>query len=301
MASIFVQIASYRDPQLVPTVQDLIKNAASPDQLSFGIAWQHAPDEAIPEEWWSDPRFSILDIPAEKSQGACWARNRLQSLYKGQTYTLQLDSHHRFVQHWDRHLVRWIQRLQKRGVAKPLLTAYLPSFDPNNDPAARVHKPRIQIFHTFTEYGILLTIPKKLRGWRSIEAPVPARFFSAHFCFTLGLFCKEVPHDPHLYFHGEEISLAARAYTHGYDLFHPHRVVAWHEYTRKYRTKHWNDDAKWRVRDALSQQRTQKLLGIDGASTETNFGVYGLGTSRTLADYEAYAGLSFSQRRVMSS
>ncbi len=75
--------------------------------------------------------------------------------------------------------------------------------------------------------------------------PIPARFYSAHFAFTVGQFCKEVPHDPEYYFHGEEISIAVRAYTWGYDLFHPHKVIAWHEYTRKGRTKQWDDDKEW--------------------------------------------------------
>ena len=41
-----------------------------------------------------------------------------------------------------------------------------------------------------------------------------------------------VPYDPTLYFLGEEITLAVRAYTHGYDLFHPSETIVWHEYTR---------------------------------------------------------------------
>ena len=41
----------------------------------------------------------------------------------------------------------------------------------------------------------------------SVKEPVPARFYSAHFAFTLGKFCNEVQHDPSFYFHGEEITI----------------------------------------------------------------------------------------------
>ena len=41
MKSIFVQIASYRDPQLVPTIRDLISNAKHPENLKICIAHQH--------------------------------------------------------------------------------------------------------------------------------------------------------------------------------------------------------------------------------------------------------------------
>ena len=38
-----------------------------------------------------------------------------------------------------------------------------------------------------------------------LDKPEKARFTSGHFIFTLGKFCQEVPYDPKLYFHGEEL------------------------------------------------------------------------------------------------
>jgi hypothetical protein len=124
-----------------------------------------------------------------------------------------------------------IKQLQKKGHKKPLLTAYIPSYDPSNDPGARIHVPWKLSFDRFSPEGVCFTIPESIDDYKDRTEPMPSRFFSAHFCFTLGIFAEEVKHDPQFYFHGEEISLAVRAYTHGYDLFHPHKVVAWHEYT----------------------------------------------------------------------
>ena len=36
---IFVQIASYRDPQLIPTIEDMLSKASHPENLVFGICW----------------------------------------------------------------------------------------------------------------------------------------------------------------------------------------------------------------------------------------------------------------------
>jgi len=298
--SIFVQIASYRDPQLVPTIRDCLEKARFPDHLFFGIAWQHGPEETLPEEWFSHPNFSILDIPFQESQGACWARHYLQKLYRGEEYTLQLDSHHRFAQDWDSRLIEWILRLQKMGFPKPVLTSYLPSFDPEDDPSGRCEFPYELRFQEFSDKGVLLMKPHRLHKWKYRKHPVPSRFYSAHFCFTIGLFCKEVPHDPQLYFHGEEISIAVRAFTHGYDLFHPHRIVAWHEYTRKNRIKHWEENSAWEVRDMQSKTRYRSLLGIDGIERK-DLGEFGLGKVRSLQDYEAFAGISFAHRQVDES
>ena len=40
--TIFVQIASYRDPELNNTLDYLFKNAKYPDNLRVCIAWQHS-------------------------------------------------------------------------------------------------------------------------------------------------------------------------------------------------------------------------------------------------------------------
>ena len=45
MESIFVQIASYRDPELLPTLRNLINQAQFPDRLKICIAHQHSPDD----------------------------------------------------------------------------------------------------------------------------------------------------------------------------------------------------------------------------------------------------------------
>jgi glycosyltransferase involved in cell wall biosynthesis len=140
---IFIQIASYRDPQLIPTIKDCIKNAKKPEKLVFSIAWQHSSEDVWDnlDEFKDDKRFRIVDINYSESKGACWARNQLQQNYNGEEYTLQLDSHHRFVENWDEELILMYKQLVKKGHKKPLLTGYVSSFDPDNDPNGRTIQP----------------------------------------------------------------------------------------------------------------------------------------------------------------
>ena len=49
MDKIFVQIASYRDPELVPTIRDCIAKAKHPERLTFGINWQRDENESLEE------------------------------------------------------------------------------------------------------------------------------------------------------------------------------------------------------------------------------------------------------------
>lgn len=298
--TIFIQIASYRDPQLIPTLRDMLDKAKNPQNLSIGICWQHSQNDTWDnlDEYKNDKRFKILDVDYKDSKGVCWARNSVQSLYSNEKYTLQLDSHHRFEKNWDADLIEMLKDLQNKGHKKPLITAYIPSFDPDNDPAARIMEPWKMNFDRFIPEGAVFFIPSNFDSWDDKTQPLPARFYSAHFAFSVGEFCKEVKHDPNYYFHGEEISIAVRAFTHGYDLFHPHKVVCWHEYTRKGRSKQWDDDPVWSDRNNTCHMRNRKLFEMDGEKRDIDFEEYGFGTERTLRDYEKYSGLSFAKRAI---
>ena len=296
---IFVQIAAYRDPQLIPTIKSMLDNAKKPKNIVIGIARQFHPEDGFDDltEYEKDKRFRILNIPHTESKGVCWARHQVQQLYKGEEYTLQIDSHMRFEKNWDDTLIKMIKKLQKKGYPKPLLTGYVSSFDPDNDPQGRVNEPWRMTFDRFTPEGVVFFLPEVIPGWNEIKEPIPARFYSAHFCFTLGQFSTEVQHDPEFYFHGEEISITVRAYTHGYDLFHPNEVVIWHEYTRKGRTKQWDDDKEWHLKNTACHKKNRQLLGIDGEKYDGDYYEW-FGKERTIRDYERYAGLLFETRAV---
>ena len=296
---IFVQIASYRDPQLVPTLKSMLENAKKPENLRIGICRQYHPDDKfdVLDEYENDERFRVLNIPYLESKGVCWARNAVQQLYEGEKYTLQIDSHMRFEKDWDDTLIKMVKQLQKKGHKKPLLTGYVSSFNPDNDPAERIKEPWRMVFDRFIPEGAVFFLPETIPGWQDLNEPVTARFYSAHFAFTLGEFCEEVQHDPEYYFHGEEISIAARAYTWGYDLFHPHRVVIWHEYTRRGRTKQWDDDKEWVNKNNTSHLKNRRLFGMDGEKM-VDMGKYGFGKVRKLRDYEKFSGLLFEKRAV---
>ncbi|MEJ2407887.1 MAG: GlcNAc-transferase family protein [Novosphingobium sp.] len=289
--TIFISMAAYRDPQLVPTIADCMARARWPDQLRFGVCWQHDGEEAPPPVL-DHGRMRVVEVPWQESQGACWARAQCMSLYDGEDYFLQLDSHHRFVQDWDALL---LNQAEMSGAERPLLSTYLPAFDPASPPSGK-EAPTVMRFDRFTPQGIALyqfgTVTPKPGN-----APIRARFVSAHLLFTLGRFVEDVPYDPDLYFIGEEISLAIRAFTHGYDLFHPGEHVAWHEYTRRLRSKHWDDhrpehgiEMAWHRRDAVSLEKVRHFL------TKPETGRFACGQARSFAEYEAYSGVCFRRR-----
>jgi glycosyltransferase involved in cell wall biosynthesis len=190
---IFIQIASYRDPQLLPTIRDCINNSKYPKNLVFSIAWQHSIEDSWDtlDEFKNDKRFKIIDVPYQDSKGVCWARNAVQQLYTDEKYTLQIDSHMRFDKNWDETLIGMVGQLQSMGYKKPLLTAYAPSFNPENDPQERVQRPWRMVFDRFIPEGAVFFLPEDIPDHNALTSPTRARFYSAHLCFTLGEFSME--------------------------------------------------------------------------------------------------------------
>lgn len=304
MCKIFVQIASYRDPELIPTIKHCIAKAKNPENLTFGICWQYGPEEEeLRETLKSFPNTKVIEVPYTESKGLCWARSKIQKLWDKEKYTLQIDSHHRFAENWDQEL---INMLNLTGSSKPLLTSYAGMYDPKTNKTLNII-PYKMVADRFTESGTILFRPQAISNWQKLTKPILANFVSGHFFFTLGQHCEEYKYDPNLYFAGDEISLSIRSYTLGYDLFHPHKTIIWHEYTREGRTKHWTDfnqenktsgiiNKTWWEMDNESKRRLRHMLQEE--DNNIDLGEYGLGTVRTHRDYELYAGIDFKTRSL---
>jgi hypothetical protein len=311
---IFVSIASYRDLQLVPTIQDLLDKAHEPGLLRFGICWQHSLDE--PPLPFDDVRFRVVDVDWRDSRGACWARAEIMKLWQGEQWFLQIDSHCRFTQGWDTKLIRM---MRQTGSPKPILSTYANAFTPRVDAAGEPEllsgSPHLIALESFNEDGIPQLKPLPIPGSTSYKRPMAARFLAAGFLFAPGSFIEEVPYDPEVYFFGEEISMTLRAFTSGYDLFHPVENVAWHDYVRAYAIRHWEDHGSteatviaksspaWGDLDKLSRRKVRQLLHTSSSedaatSSSTLLTHFGLGSVRTREDYERFAGISFDQRKV---
>src|SRR5690242_11844476 len=84
---IYVQIPAYRDPELVPTVTDLLAKARNAERLTVCVAWQFASgEEGVGLTLRQLRGVQVLAIPAAESQGCNWARRLLQERWDGQEY-----------------------------------------------------------------------------------------------------------------------------------------------------------------------------------------------------------------------
>lgn len=292
---IFVQIPSYRDEQCQWTVKDLFEKATHPERIFVGICWQYSPtDDAhcFKEPYPYPDQVRLLQFDVKDSKGCCWARDHARSLWRGEEYTLQIDSHMRFVQGWDEMMIAMLDACDS---PKPLLTCYPPHYAPDQPlqegfasglAPNRFDADSIVLYLRWCNFPKGYFPPKPFKG----------SVIAAGFLFAPSEMFVEVPQDPHLYFHGEEISLATRLWTHGWDFFHPNRPVIYHHYNQE-RHEH-SQDQQARKRAA---QRLNHMLGVERHTDPEillNIDSYGLGTARTLAQYQAFSGIDFAARTL---
>ena len=85
--TIFVQIASYRDPELNNTLEYLFKNAKYPDNLRVCIAWQHSDEDEWDnlDKWKKDK----LPNPAPKRPRSGFPNHPRQTEYHAAPYQCQ--------------------------------------------------------------------------------------------------------------------------------------------------------------------------------------------------------------------
>jgi len=133
--------------------------------------------------------------------------------------------------------------------------------------------------------------------------PILTAFFAAGFSFQKGHRIRNVPYDPYaaFVFDGEEMSMAVRMWTNGYDFYAPHMDVAYHLYSpnnAKIRPVFWESDdwqtkKQWKI-TRYSEFRLNYIMKLH--SVLHNFiplnsidlrevDVYGLGEVRDIEDF----------------
>lgn len=271
---IFIQIASYRDSQLLPTITDALKKAKHPLNLVFGVVDQSTVQTSSLA---SSSIIRYIHVAPMLSEGACWARAKANTLYNGEEFFMQIDSHTRFAEHWDEILLK---QLEHTCCPNPVLSCY-----PNKywlEDGKDVYGPEgcyVAVVSGWTGTSVTLAPGNSVSVMRN------GLSLAGGFIFGIGSFAS-VPYDPNIYFLGEEIILSVQAFTRGFDILHPSSCPIFHYYIRNEEVKHWTDHPTWYIKNEASTKRVHDAL----TGMIPNY----FGTSRSLQMYEQYSGISFA-------
>jgi hypothetical protein len=306
--AIFISVASYCDPVLRFTLAQAVAMARHPEGLHFGIVDQSpASDPVIGHGAYQPARVSFVRVEPVYARGPCWARAIAMSLYDGEEWFLQIDSHMDFEVDWDARLIEQARTLApgKRGV---VITAYPNSFVFEGD--RPVHKAATtKVLAHVVKTGATFeaghpVLPFEAHPVDRDEA-MPGFHVAAGCLFAPGRIVQSFPYDPWFYFHGEEQAYAARLYTHGWDIFHMPALPIYHLYNNPEsgappRPLHWDSEHDrerarnwWELEQRSRNRLTALLAGED-------LGAYALGKVRTMDDYAAFSGIDFRARTIAS-
>jgi glycosyltransferase involved in cell wall biosynthesis len=303
MESIFVQIASYRDPECRRTVADLFRKARHPERIFVGICNQIDADndkELCCGPYPCADQVREIVVPAAGSRGVCWARHQAQKLHGGEDYVLLIDSHMRFIDDWDE---RFIEELKLCSSPKAAFTNYPAAYTPP-DRLDMTNNAIVMVAKPFNRLGDLRFRSRVLT--RPVDKPLRGAFIAAGFLFATAALMAEVPHDPYMFFAQEEIAMSLRLYTHGWDVFSPRTNLIYHFYfgsgESNQRRLHWQDNESWLELAQRSRRRFAALVSakIDhtGEDALVDIEKYSLGSVRTLKQFEDFTGIDFTARRV---
>nr|WP_280990140.1 GlcNAc-transferase family protein [Gloeothece verrucosa] len=157
----------------------------------------------------------------------------------------------RFAPRWDTLLIDMLAMCPSK---KAILTAYPPGYEPPRTLLSNI--PSRVVPANFDQSGVLVLMSEG--DLTECSTPQLGAFIAAGFMFADASIIQQVPYDPEIYFYGEEVLFSARAWTRGWDIYHPHQAVCWNYYNsteKQTRPVHWADHQNWWTFNGVSEQR----------------------------------------------
>eukprot|EP01059_Diplonema_ambulator_P001155 TRINITY_DN10913_c0_g1_i1.p1 TRINITY_DN10913_c0_g1~~TRINITY_DN10913_c0_g1_i1.p1 ORF type:complete len:386 (+),score=56.81 TRINITY_DN10913_c0_g1_i1:119-1159(+) len=319
--------------ECAPTVARAFQRAAYPDRVFFGIFQQHnctglddvackdcianihnelnCPDHPLCTRIW---QVRVSRLPMRLTQGVTFGRHMAENHYHGETYVMNIDSHSHFSRGWDSEIIDMFKRIDDDYA---IITTYPAHYGEGH--MGHHKEDDFEINTRDRDMCICVTNRVKVHKSRNFKhvvghmarpsKPIRTAFLAAGFNFARGHRVDKVPYDPYtpFLFDGEEMSFAVRAWTHGYDFYHPDKSVVAHLYITsgsKLRPVFWTDN--WNERYLLQYKsvlRINYILGLHDVFDRhvpladidlREIEKYGLGTARTTQQFWEWAGITLS-------
>lgn len=297
---ILILIAAYCDDELLNTVRSALIQADNPNRIYFSICYQ-SDNLKDYEELKKIKNCRIKYLKASEAKGTCFARNICKQMIEDEKFIFQIDSHMRFVKHYDSKL---IEQLVSLNDPKASISFYPPDCTeemmklPLDDKV--FNEPGPGIIMRAKDFRNDLYPFIKIEGIQLNKNDMEFKknpLISAGNYFAFADIYKSVLEDPNMFFYGDELPMAIRYYTHGLNNYSGKESYIYHKYVKEMREFPQFNDAF-----INEQNRFLKLLKLNYLNEEMDdIGQFGLGEERTLKDFENFSGIDFKNKKIYMS
>jgi hypothetical protein len=232
MSSIFIAMPSLPDTGLLNTINSAFDNSRNPDDIYFGIHFTYSDNkdlEYVKKNISNSKNIILIEKKISKNNnrnkgkiGTGVSRCGSSSLYNGQDYFFQTDSHMLFDTDWDKYLIEL--HSEAKSVAKNdkvVLTGYPGPHIYEETGIYRNRKPKYPKF--LRNYILYETLP----GWVDSEIVgrdekfLPAIKTSGSFIFGDKNFAKNTGLEQYIHFLDEELIQTMNLIWEGFSLVFP--------------------------------------------------------------------------------
>jgi len=297
MASIFVQIPAYHDLELSRTIRDCLEKSSGLHTINFGVHLTYFENSDIEIPKLDNVRFSTS--PAPENIGVGMARYLANEFYDGEDYYLQIDSHMKFRESWDEILVNNYIQYKSMG-ANPVISCYPGAYE-YEDLVPKILNTDAHIPYTdfIQELSFMGNYVPHQRAVGNFSNNVFSRSVSAASVFGSGEIALIKPNKK-MFFWGEEILMALRFYTHGFDIMLPKTQCLYHLY---YDPAKGYQNLRRQVAEDFPEQSSKLEIAsqkeLERIIINKAIGNQELGSKRTLEEFQSFAGINFIDKKIM--
>ena len=292
---ILIEIASYHDPELFNTINSAIIQADNPERVYFAVCYQ-GDDEVEYNKLKEINNCKIKWLKEHETKGLCYARDLCQKLIDDEKYIYQIDSHMRFVKHWD---TKMIEELLSLNDARAIISFYPPDCNeemlklPLDDKS--FDNPNcggLMYFNGFRDATTpFVNIYCDTIDKNNPRAHTKSAIISGNNFFSFSDVHKEVFQDTKMYFYADELFMSLNIYTHGWNIYNSGQSYIYHHYNRK--------NAKFsKVNNAIEREKDRFLELLNHKDDKKYLDEYKIGNKRTITEYEKFSGIDFENRII---
>jgi len=300
MTKILVSMIAYRERQLAESVRDCYEKAAKPGNLIFSIVSEqskpelHADLSFIPEGQLVYRKYDL-----SKYRGVLWSRDKTTEVSEEYDYILYTCGHNLFAEGWDTIVLEEYEKAKEIN-PKALLTVSGPEYEMNSDWSISYTSRAGRVKNSYRPFITEGYIPgHSFPGTQLVPEDSSVHedyYLQLSWVFAPKEFVDEVPLDPDMCYHGEEIYVTIQAWCRGWRFYSTPRILYYHNTYKEYpdeihsrMTTHrpWSDMNK----DAFWKQSDDSMLKLNLLLSGRLTGIYGDIPKESVEEYCKMSGM----------